>query len=121
MPDPTVPSPGSVAAPSSVEGLAALGDVATLEQAAAATAGAPDVAAIARLANALFTALPGSAPLEPGAALGSAPLFAAEPLLNAVPGTPPVTPLLSAEQQSRRVVADTERRCRAAISADLCR
>ncbi|TAH68263.1 MAG: SufS family cysteine desulfurase [Rhodopseudomonas palustris] len=64
-----------------------------LEQGAVAAAGAPDVAAIARLANALFTALPGGAPLEPGAALGSAPLFAAEPLLNAVPGTPPATPL----------------------------
>ena len=103
-PDPTVPSPGSVAAapgslsagPGSIApapGLASLSDVSALEQASAAPAGAPDVAAIARLANALFTALPGAAPVEPGAALGSAPLFSAEPLLNSVPGTPPVTPL----------------------------
>ncbi|MCG6205970.1 cysteine desulfurase [Rhodopseudomonas sp. HC1] len=61
---------------------------------ASAPLGAPDVDAIARLANALFSALPNGAVPAPGAALGSAPLFAAEPLLNAIPGTPPLTPSL---------------------------
>ncbi|MBI5130564.1 MAG: SufS family cysteine desulfurase [Rhodopseudomonas palustris] len=61
---------------------------------ASAPLGAPDVDAIARLANALFSALPNGAVPEPGAALGSAPLFAVEPLLNAIPGTPPLTPSL---------------------------
>ncbi|RJF64393.1 family 2A encapsulin nanocompartment cargo protein cysteine desulfurase [Rhodopseudomonas palustris] len=57
-------------------------------------AGAPDAGTIARLANALFSALPTGAVPEPGAALGSAPLFVAEPLQSAIPGTPPLTPPL---------------------------
>ncbi|WP_420133677.1 family 2A encapsulin nanocompartment cargo protein cysteine desulfurase [Rhodopseudomonas sp.] len=69
-------------------------DSAGLEQGAAAAVGAPDVGTIARLANAFFAALPNGAVPEPGAALGSAPLFVAEPLQSAIPGTPPLTPPL---------------------------
>ncbi|AVT75460.1 segregation protein B [Rhodopseudomonas palustris] len=87
-PEPTLPHPGSAALPQG----GALPHPASLEQASAAAVGAPDVASIARLANAFFSALPTGAVPEPGAALGSAPLFAAEPLHNAIPGTPALSP-----------------------------
>jgi cysteine desulfurase/selenocysteine lyase len=59
----------------------------------------PDAAAIARMANA-FYASPPSAPVPgPGAALPSAPVFAAEPMYNSVPGVPalqlPLSPNLN--------------------------
>ncbi|MCP9629612.1 SufS family cysteine desulfurase [Rhodopseudomonas palustris] len=82
--------PGSAAASQ----FGALPESAGLEQGAAAALGAPDVGTIARLANAFFAALPNGAVPEPGAALGSAPLFVAEPLQSAIPGTPPLTPPL---------------------------
>lgn len=87
-PEPTLPHPGSAALPQG----GALPHPASLEQASAAAVGAPDVASIARLANAFFSALPTGAVPEPGAALGSAPLFVAEPLHNAIPGTPALSP-----------------------------
>lgn len=87
-PEPTLPHPGSAALPQG----GALPHPASLEQASAAAVGAPDVASIARLANAFFSALPTAAVPEPGAALGSAPLSAAEPLHNSIPGTPALSP-----------------------------
>ncbi|WP_031335397.1 family 2A encapsulin nanocompartment cargo protein cysteine desulfurase [Rhodopseudomonas sp. B29] len=85
-PEPSLPHPGAVAAAQagSAPHAAALDQVAGV--------GAPDVASIAKLANAFFAALPNGGVPEPGAALGSAPLFAAEPLYNAVPGTPALSP-----------------------------
>ncbi|HEY0235849.1 MAG TPA: family 2A encapsulin nanocompartment cargo protein cysteine desulfurase [Afipia sp.] len=66
-----------------------------LEQNAAALAGAPDPAIIARMANALFSGVPANPATSPGAALPSAPVFAAEPLYRAVPGTPATHPPLT--------------------------
>ena len=55
----------------------------------------PDAAAIARIANA-FYATPPSHPIPgPGAALPSAPVFAAEPIYNSLPGVPALQPPLS--------------------------
>jgi len=87
-PDPTPRHPGSAAAAQ----LGSLPEPSSLDHAAAVGTGAPDVSAIAQLANAFFAALPTGSVPEPGAAVGSAPLFAAEPLHNAIPGTPPLTP-----------------------------
>lgn len=66
-----------------------------LEQNAAALAGAPDAALIARMANALFSGLPANPATSPGAALPSAPVFAAESLYSSIPGTPAATPPLT--------------------------
>jgi cysteine desulfurase/selenocysteine lyase len=55
----------------------------------------PDAASIARMANAFYAAPPSPPIPGPGAALPSAPVFAAEPLYNAIPGTPALTPPLS--------------------------
>lgn len=66
-----------------------------LEQNAAALAGAPDPALIARMANAFFGAAPANPVTTPGAAFPSAPLFAAEPLYSSIPGTPNATPPLT--------------------------
>ena len=61
----------------------------------------PDAAAIARMANA-FYATPPSAPVPgPGAALPSAPVFAAEPMYNSLPGVPALRAAAVAEPQSR--------------------
>jgi cysteine desulfurase/selenocysteine lyase len=50
----------------------------------------PDAATIARMANAFYVAPP-SAPIPgPGAALPSAPVFAAEPMYRSIPGLPAV-------------------------------
>ncbi|HEY0219637.1 MAG TPA: aminotransferase class V-fold PLP-dependent enzyme, partial [Afipia sp.] len=65
-----------------------------LEQSAAALAGAPDPAVIARMANALFSGVPANPATSPGAALPSAPAFAVEPLYRAIPGTPAANPPL---------------------------
>ena len=55
----------------------------------------PDAATIARMANA-FYASPPSAPVPgPGAALPSAPVFAAEPIYRSIPGLPAIEPPLS--------------------------
>ena len=55
----------------------------------------PDAATVARMANA-FYASPPSAPVPgPGAALPSAPVFAAEPMYNSLPGVPALQPPLS--------------------------
>lgn len=66
-----------------------------LEQNAAALAGAPDAALIARMANALFSGLPANPGTSPGAALPSAPVFSAEPLYASIPGTPAANPPLT--------------------------
>jgi cysteine desulfurase / selenocysteine lyase len=66
-----------------------------LEPAAAALAAAPDAALIARMANALFSGLPANPATSPGAALPSAPLFAAEPIYSSIPGAPAATPPLT--------------------------
>lgn len=55
----------------------------------------PDAATIARLANAFYAAPPSQPLPGPGAALPSAPVFAAEPLYNSIPGTPALTLPLS--------------------------
>jgi len=69
-----------------------------LEQSAAALAGAPDASVIARMANALFSGLPSNPGTSPGAALPSAPVFAAEPLYSSIPGTPAANPPLTPNQ-----------------------
>jgi cysteine desulfurase/selenocysteine lyase len=66
-------------------------ETAQLEQ----TAAAPDPALIARMANAFFSGLPSNPPPSPGAALPSAPLFAAEPVYSSIPATPVATPPLT--------------------------
>lgn len=55
----------------------------------------PDAATIARMANAFYAAPPSHPIPGPGAALPSAPVFAAEPLYNSIPGTPALSPPLS--------------------------
>jgi cysteine desulfurase / selenocysteine lyase len=70
-------------------------DTAQLEQTAATLAGAPDAALIARMANAFFSGLPANPATSPGAALPSAPLFAAEPIYSSIPGAPAATPPLT--------------------------
>jgi len=87
-PESPAPHPGSAVAGSQF----GLPDAGTLSPPATAAPLAPDVAVIAQLANAFFAALPNGPAPEPGAALGSAPLFVAEPLQNAIPGTPALTP-----------------------------
>ena len=71
-------------------------ETAQLEQTAATLAAVPDAALIARMANAFFSGLPANPATSPGAALPSAPLFAAEPIYSSIPGapaaTPPITP-----------------------------
>src|SRR5450631_2658288 len=74
---------------------AALPETAQLEQTAAALAAAPDPALIARMANAFFSHLPANPAVSPGAALPSAPLFAAEPIYSSIPGAPVATPPLT--------------------------
>ena len=56
---------------------------------------APDAAAIARMANAFYASPPSNPFPGPGAALPSAPVFAAEPIYNSLPGTPALQPPLS--------------------------
>ena len=56
---------------------------------------APDASAIARMANAFYASPPSSPFPGPGAALPSAPVFAAEPIYNSLPGTPALQPPLS--------------------------
>jgi cysteine desulfurase/selenocysteine lyase len=73
----------------------ALPETAQLEQTAAALAAAPDPALIARIANAFFSSLPANPATSPGAALPSAPLFAAEPTYSSIPGAPVATPPLT--------------------------
>jgi cysteine desulfurase/selenocysteine lyase len=70
-------------------------EAAQIEQTAAALAAAPDPALIARIANAFFSGLPANPATSPGAALPSAPLFAAEPIYSSIPGTPAATPPLT--------------------------
>jgi cysteine desulfurase / selenocysteine lyase len=93
MPDHFAASLGTAAA---AAGNAGLPQASQLEQAAAALALAPDPAVLARMANALFTAMPGKPMPGPGAALPSAPVFAVEPAYASVPGAPsvgvPLTP-----------------------------
>jgi cysteine desulfurase/selenocysteine lyase len=67
---------------------------AQFEQTAAALAGAPDPALIARMATAFFSGLPANPATSPGAALPSASLFAAEPIYSSIPGAPAATPPL---------------------------
>jgi cysteine desulfurase / selenocysteine lyase len=55
----------------------------------------PDVAAIARMANAFYAGTPSNPFPGPGAALPSAPVFSAEPIYNSLPGTPALQPPLS--------------------------
>lgn len=62
----------------------------------------PDVAAIARLANALYATPPASPYPGPGAALPSAHVFASEPAYNSVPGTPTLHPPLTPNQNPGR-------------------
>jgi len=62
--------------------------------------GVPDASVIARLANAFYSGQPPATPVPgPGAALPSAPVFAAEPLYNSLPGVPalqlPLSPNLN--------------------------
>jgi cysteine desulfurase / selenocysteine lyase len=62
--------------------------------------GVPDASVIARLANAFSSGRPPATPVPgPGAALPSAPVFAAEPLYNSLPGVPalqlPLSPNLN--------------------------
>ena len=56
---------------------------------------APDASAIARMANAFYASPPSNPFPGPGAALPSAPVFAAEPIYNSLPGTPALQPPLS--------------------------
>jgi cysteine desulfurase/selenocysteine lyase len=69
-----------------------LPETAQLEQTAAALAAAPDPAFIARMATAFFSSLPANPATSPGAALPSAPLFAAKPIYSSIPGAPEATP-----------------------------
>jgi cysteine desulfurase/selenocysteine lyase len=55
----------------------------------------PDVAAVARMANAFYATPPSNPMPGPGAALPSAPVFAAEPIYNSLPGVPALQPSLS--------------------------
>ncbi|MBC7833433.1 MAG: segregation protein B, partial [Hyphomicrobium sp.] len=55
----------------------------------------PDVAAVARMANAFYATPPSNPMPGPGAALPSAPVFAAEPIYNSLPGVPALQPPLS--------------------------
>ena len=48
----------------------------------------PDAATVARMANAFYTTPPSAPVPGPGAALPSAPVFAAEPMYNSLPGVP---------------------------------
>jgi len=75
-------------AASAAAGDAGLPQASQLEQMAASLALAPDPSVIARMANALFTAVPGSPVPAPGAALPSAPVFAVEPVYTSIPGVP---------------------------------
>ncbi|MGA2291359.1 MAG: segregation protein B, partial [Bradyrhizobium sp.] len=79
----TGPSPGD------------LSGTAPLEQTEAALAATPDPALIARMANAFFSAHPANPVTSPGAAMPSAPLFAAEPIYASIPGVPTATPPLT--------------------------
>ena len=56
---------------------------------------APDASAIARMANAFYASPPSNPFPGPGAALPSAPVFAAEPIYNSLPGAPALQPPLS--------------------------
>ena len=55
----------------------------------------PDAATIARMANAFLRVAPSAPVPGPGAALPSAPVFAAEPIYNSLPGVPALQPPLS--------------------------
>ena len=65
------------------------------ERSAAAQASAPDPAWIASIANSLFRGVAIDAPPGPGASLPSAPAFAHEPVVAAVPGMPQAAPAVS--------------------------
>jgi cysteine desulfurase/selenocysteine lyase len=93
MPDLRAANPGTA---SSAAGNAALPQAGQLEQIAAAFAAALDPSVVARMANALFTAVPGNPLPAPGAALPAAPVFSVEPAYASIPGAPsvgaPLTP-----------------------------
>ena len=82
----------------------------------------PDAAAIARMANAFYAArrrppIPG-----PGAALPSAPVFAAEPMYRSLPGLPALRAAAVAEPQPRAAAdADPVVRRGATVSAGVRR
>ncbi|MDR3467899.1 MAG: family 2A encapsulin nanocompartment cargo protein cysteine desulfurase [Xanthobacteraceae bacterium] len=92
------PNPANPAGAAAGVGESGVPDADRLEQSAAALAGALDPSLIARMANAFFSGVPTSPAPSPGAALPSAPLFSAEPIYAAIPGTPaasasvPLTP-----------------------------
>ncbi len=73
-----------------------LPEASQLEQMAASLAAAHDPTLIARMANALFIALPNKPVPGLGAALSSAPVFSVEPAYASIPGAPsagmPLTP-----------------------------
>ena len=60
----------------------------------------PDAATVARMANAFYTSPPSAPVPGPGAALPSAPVFAAEPMYNSLPGVPALATAAVAEPQS---------------------
>src|ERR1700733_13409582 len=83
MPDQhSAASPGAASA---AAGNAGLPEASQLEQVAASLALAHDPSVIARMANALFPALPGKPVPGPGAALPSAPVFSVEPTYASIP------------------------------------
>jgi cysteine desulfurase / selenocysteine lyase len=95
------PSDPAAAAASAAQGAptGATPGTSELAQLAPQVPGVPDAATIARLANAFYAGAPSSPLPGPGAALPSAPVFAAEPLYNALPGVPalqvPLSPNLN--------------------------
>jgi len=95
------PSDPAAAAASAAQGAptGATPGTSELAQLAPQVPGVPDAATIARLANAFYAGAPSSPLPGPGGALPSAPVFAAEPLYNALPGVPalqvPLSPNLN--------------------------
>ncbi len=91
------PSDPAAAAASAAQG--ATPGTSELTQFAPQVPGVPDAATIARLANAFYSGAPSSPMPGPGAALPSAPVFAAEPIYNSLPGVPalqlPLSPNLN--------------------------
>jgi len=96
-----LPSDPAAAAASAAQGAptGATPGTSELAQLAPQVPGVPDAATIARLANAFYAGAPSSPLPGPGGALPSAPVFAAEPLYNALPGVPalqvPLSPNLN--------------------------
>ncbi len=95
------PSDPAAAAASATQGAptGATPGASELTQFAPQVPGVPDAATIARLANAFYAGGPSSPMPGPGAALPSAPVFAAEPIYNSLPGVPalqlPLSPNLN--------------------------